>query len=547
MIQNENASASPNAGAELLLAAATPELYRRNAFRTAELPVDVAARDLSRRQQRLEVAARTGLPAPPGPGRALPLEQDAQDGDAEDGLREALQRLRDPERRLIDELFWFWPLEPGHASEDEALAALARDDVEAATTTWRRVERRPDLGGVALHNLAVLTHAVALDLEVTASSRPLTPAEQAQRDFSWQQALECWRRLLESESFWSRLGTRVRELDDPRLTSGAVRRLREALPRALLQINAGLALQAAERGLADEVGRQSRLMRQAGWPADALDEALRRVLEPTRARILQLCKSAEAEADSDPAHGDRATRGLIEHTRPLLALLDALLPAGHSGRDGSHDEVALRILACQIPFGNRTQNWAVSLELLEAAIGLAATATARERLQENITIVRGNVDFERDFGTCWFCRHCPGGGQRGSDADVLEIKMFGDIVHTPTVLGTNVRWNNTTVKIPRCPTCRGRQGRSSTASMLVSIAGLALAFGNCNAASNPSSGNWPVILFFIIAIAGFVIAATINHLLLAGVKGDSWKLEFPRVKELKGKGWEFGEKPAGVN
>src|SRR3712207_3919390 len=90
---------------EILLEAARPELYRTNAFRVSELPVDADGRQLAKRQQVIELASNTGMPVPPGPGRALPLAA-TPDPDA---LRDAMQRLRDPERRLVDEFFWFWP------------------------------------------------------------------------------------------------------------------------------------------------------------------------------------------------------------------------------------------------------------------------------------------------------------------------------------------------------------------------------------------------------------------------------------------------------
>ena len=49
-------------------------------------------------------SADLGLPVPPGPaaaGDGAPVDADA--------ALQALWRLREPQQRLIDQLFWYWP------------------------------------------------------------------------------------------------------------------------------------------------------------------------------------------------------------------------------------------------------------------------------------------------------------------------------------------------------------------------------------------------------------------------------------------------------
>src|ERR1700722_19292422 len=88
------------ADSEILLAAARPELFRDNAFRVTGLPVDSTAGDIVRREERIRMAAKFGggahIPSP------LPISP-APSGDM---VRAAVDRLRDPERRLVDEFFW---------------------------------------------------------------------------------------------------------------------------------------------------------------------------------------------------------------------------------------------------------------------------------------------------------------------------------------------------------------------------------------------------------------------------------------------------------
>jgi HEAT repeat protein len=169
------------------------------------------------------------------------------------------------------------------------------------------------------------------------------------------------------------------------------------LPLALLSINAQLAVRAAEQETLPEADRHLQLMRVAGFDQSALDEATRQAVEPTRARIKTLCKAAESEADADPIHADTVTQRLVEQTSPLLAVLDCLLPAGNSVRDGVHDEVALGALLCQIPFGNKTENWQVSLALLQLILPIAAGEAARSRIEKNLETVRSNAESGNDW------------------------------------------------------------------------------------------------------------------------------------------------------
>src|SRR5437870_1635747 len=120
-----------------LLDAATKDLFRRNAFRITGLPVDATPRDVAKHVEKLKVFAELGQDAQPN--AALPLRPPPTVED----IRQAIQNLKDPEKRLIDEFFWFWPENFGQSRSDPAIQALEKGDLEAAADIWMSKRKDP--------------------------------------------------------------------------------------------------------------------------------------------------------------------------------------------------------------------------------------------------------------------------------------------------------------------------------------------------------------------------------------------------------------------
>ncbi|MEX1014924.1 MAG: hypothetical protein WDZ80_07250, partial [Candidatus Paceibacterota bacterium] len=264
-------------GCEILMEAAIPEIYRINAFRISGLNVNASTREISNQLQKNRMAEKYGnrteitespLPILPPP-------------DA-DQVRQALHRLRDPETRIIDEFFWFWPHSLETDQMDHALELLSRNDIKPAESMWLNPEAKLTESNVSKHNLAILSHLLALDME---QNGQLLPEEEIKmRDKYWKDSFKRWKSLLDHEGIWGRLMARVRQMDDPRLTTGFVKRLRETLPTSILQINALLALKAAESGNEKEAKRHLNLINNSGFGKEA-GSTLKRIVNPLRNRI----------------------------------------------------------------------------------------------------------------------------------------------------------------------------------------------------------------------------------------------------------------------
>jgi hypothetical protein len=359
------------------------EIYQEHSFRIAELGVEATDRDFKRRLELVEAAEKAQLPPPAGPGRVFPLNPPA---DAHH-LREIIQRLSsDPQRRVLEELFWFWPLALGGGKSDEALKALNGGDTVTARRLWQEAERQPEFRVEAEHNLVVLAHFEAIESERAG----LEEARSEQREAYWQQSIERWRRVGQSEAVWSRLAERIRQLNDPRLKSGLSRRMQEWLPRGLLTIHGQLAVRYGQQQQAQEVQRHARLMRQCGFEEELLQEVLGEVTQPVRERVRGHCQNAQREVKHQPQRGLEVLQRLVQQTRGPLATLDALLSAADPTRKGARDEVGEQVRSGVVDYTKHSEDWAGAEKLLVLALDIALTAQTRERIEKDLTTVRKN-------------------------------------------------------------------------------------------------------------------------------------------------------------
>lgn len=353
---------------KLLLDAARPTLYHSNAFRITGLPVQASARDITRQASRLDIAARVGGTVPSGAG-PFPLAP-APDRDS---VRDAIDRLRDPERRLIEELFWFWPHDPSNGTSDAALGLLCRGETKSAIELWKSIVLSGADRGAAQHNLAICAHLCALET-----------ANPADAERWWRDAFHHWKLVLQDETCWSRFASRIVQLEDPRLTTGLVRRLRKDLPAVLVSISCLLVLRAAEANDYSTARQHAALIRNAGFEQESVREALRTALAPVRQRLRAQCDAVLAEVKANPRRAEVLVQNAITQLWPMLFVFDALFDAGDVTRDGARDEVAVALSQAVETQLNETDGWLVAATLYEQLLSIAARETTRSKFLDRI-------------------------------------------------------------------------------------------------------------------------------------------------------------------
>ena len=369
-----------------LLQAATRSLYRANAFRITGLPVDATTRDLARHADRLRMLEELGEG-----GSAHSAAFALQPPPSQDQIRNAIQRLKDPEERAIDEFFWFWPEEFGRSAADPAIQALVSGHGESAQQVWSDKEANPQDGTTALHNLAVFWHLTALDQEQGALDKVLDADSRRRLETSWRNAFARWDAVATSEAFWEKVGGRVRQLQDPRLTTGFVRRLRATLPAALDKINGELALAYAEQGDLEMATLHVRLMRESNQGLDDVEQTAELVLTPARKRLEEQIRRAKQRVEENPKNGIAAARELLEHAQRAVVLFDLFFGKASEVRREVFDEVATVCGYLPAKYHEATHDDATCLAILRSALNFASAIEVRRKIQENIDALTGNL------------------------------------------------------------------------------------------------------------------------------------------------------------
>lgn len=361
-----------------LLETSTPYTYRRNAFRITGLPADVSIRDIKRRIDDLKHAEEIG---------------DLEDENSHafsmtppptlEHIREAAQILQDPEKRIVQEFYWFWPFEWGKGKTDPALVALSKGDRTKAFNIWKTalIGHPEGIMLISKHNLAVLYQLTALDEELANLQK--NPAEETlkQIDKYWRSSFKFWEEIIAEDHFWELVTDRILSAGDPRLTASLVSSLRTTLPKALHKIHGELALIYLEKGhLSLANGHRQYISTTYEGLIDNVSAIYDLITEPLQKRIRDAVSIALSVAESQPDKGAEAASDLFKNAAaPLEILRQVLPPNGHKLLD-LIDAVTEAGLSCLKAFARKQKDWKTCLSILEEWKKSAMYATPDIRL-----------------------------------------------------------------------------------------------------------------------------------------------------------------------
>lgn len=368
-----------------LLDAATKDLFRKNAFRITGLSVEATPREVAKHADKLKLMEELGQSAAIHSG-AVALHPPP----TLDQIREATQRLKDPEKRLIDEFFWFWPWETGRTTPDPALEVLASGNADDALKIWAARETNPSGGVVATHNIALFWQLRALDLETDNTGPEADRAQEQMVEKYWRNSLKRWKYLTFDDLLWDKVAARVRQLDDPRL-AGFVRNMRATLPNALAKVNAELALSHAEKGRTHMAQMHVQFLRDGSDGSSSLERVLHLALAPACARLREHIRHAKQAAEQDPGTADRAARDSLAQAVPLIAIFNLFFGDAEHPAKELLDDAATASVDCLVSYQKKTGDNRTFVELLQRTLPLCQTPDAQQRVEENIRIGQDNL------------------------------------------------------------------------------------------------------------------------------------------------------------
>lgn len=349
---------------------AGPDVYRSNSFRILGVLADAASPDIRREQKRREMQQKLGMAAT-NSAALLPTN----DGDDPEVVRGALDRLRDPVDRFLQELFWF----SGSSEQDAGLDALRSGNVEEARQQWAIQSRDGATRTRAIQNLAILDHVNAIEAEIFDADL-------------WKSALSRWNTLVSSDLFWEHLASRIDALSDARLSTELLQRVRNSLPVALISINAKLALAEADEGNEAAVREHLEIVENSPFGKATAEEAVRAAAEARRNKLTSLIETARQRWPESPQKGADVVRSLHDLTHPILKTIDMVFASNSYLRSAIRDSVADAMLDGQIAYASKTHEWEESIELLRLALGVAFSDSMKERLEDSIRQIEENIE-----------------------------------------------------------------------------------------------------------------------------------------------------------
>lgn len=369
---------------QALIDAACLEIYRKNAFRITGLPVNASAKEIAKQAGRLKIMEelRHGESAN---SFAFALNPSP----SVDQIRESIQQIRDPEKRLLDEFFWFWPMTFGNRADDPGLDALMRGDASSAYNIWLAAENNTDSGFVAAHNIAVMCHLLAVEwtLYHIAGVVDYKSEDEERIYLYWRQSFIRWRQIASDDRIWNAVKTRIRSLDDPRLTTGFGRRMCDSLLDALARINAEAALEFAEQGKLQWARSHVGFMREIQPERGNLVKTAESVLSPARARLKQQIDRARQRAGNNQSEALAAGHELLEHAREFSYLFDLFFGTDSEVHNELSDEVATACNQITFPYHKATADNKGCIELLKSALPFASSSDLRQEIKNNINLL----------------------------------------------------------------------------------------------------------------------------------------------------------------
>ena len=396
-------------------------LYAENAFRVLGLPPTASDLEVRRRAKELRLRA----------------EVDRAGTGVVDLIRFAEDELEEPFRRFTSELYWFQVL----GTNGSPVPDMANRDAVRAAGIELETQRTKG-SDEALHDLAVLRHAAALEMKPPDGAVMVS-------------ALDTWQDLWSNEAFWLRAKLRAEELSDPRLTDKAVDRIRADVPSQVLNETALWISETAD--LDNEAASLAyKALVSSRFPAAAVRGAASKAVERLSSHVSDTNRDLRSKMSNVPdAQLVQKVRSLWRDLQDLIRAAKQLkaMASNVPAAEGVLDEVAHFLRGLGIDLYNKADDFDAAIPLQEAAVAIAVSDVALDRAKQDASILKSRqrvaeakvlVDAERWNEAIPILQQArqiaPNDKEREGVDDLLRLCMFRAAEKSAMALAESGRW-----------------------------------------------------------------------------------------------------------
>lgn len=373
---------------ERLLEVADVNIFKENAFRVTGIQIDASAREISKHGDRLRMLEELGEGTTGIDNVFSPTT--APSGD---DIRAALQRLKNPVHRLIDEIFWFWP--ESSCDSDLSIKALVQGQHRQAMAKWIEKEKLGEDSVIAMHNIAVAYHLLALDKECERLANPGQAEVGTEVDSYWGSAHKRWRDILGRELFYRKVESRIDHIDDPSLPTNFESKMQGSIRIALCKIHALLTIAFAQKGMIERARFHTELLAKLDADTGAGARATALVVDPIKSRLRQHIQSAKIAGKDTPMKGATAATELMTHADKEIHLMSLLLVESSMESVEIADEIAITCNRLLVQYKEKTDDDITCditcLPVFRNAIRFAKSSSSKQQIQKNITTTCSNI------------------------------------------------------------------------------------------------------------------------------------------------------------
>jgi len=356
-----------------------PDRSKTNAYRVLRLPADATASEIYKAAATMNRAsalgtANTNAADLPGLGEVPRTESD---------IRTALDRLKNPEQRLTERLFWFHFPVGARENQDGPLTQDAT---------------RPNPETACRHDNALRGLLAALKAGVSDAGVSV-----------WIQALRAWDRVVSDDDYWSlTLALEERGAFEPPALASEVDSVRGNAVRTAAE---GLIAAGRDALARNEAPTVRRILETLGELADTgewVPLAQDEIAAPAIERFRVQCSDLRDEFGSKIVREQNAAKAnksfcvlalkrFRDEIEPALQSVIQLLPQDHEAAQQSREAAALCLSAIAIDF-TWADDFITSEKLRDEALRLGEGTLAAIRIEDGLAQIREAARKQRIFG-----------------------------------------------------------------------------------------------------------------------------------------------------